>query len=257
MPASPAIRRQGDWRGSTGLDGDVRILIVALGGTTACTVCRPRSSSQLAQIIQTQLRGITVLLAGMEALNYGPGRSSRFKSYPALTAATSRSCRFCHGVAGDEALNQRDGIHPRPPASSCDGCGRSWPIASRRQPPHDRTARRVENRHEWRRAADHPSPAVDSDSARTVRRHRYPRGGKSTLLGLIAGLGAPSLDRSDRRRRHAKLGEDALAKLRARRSASSLVLYLIPSQPRAGVAVPMEIAGVADARPRAGSCSRK
>ena len=103
-----------DWA----LDGDVRILIVALGGNDGLRgLPAEELQSNLAQIIQkAQLRGITVILAGMEAPpNYGRDYIVSFhKVYPAL-AATYRVALvpfLLQGVAGDEALNQRDGIHP-------------------------------------------------------------------------------------------------------------------------------------------------
>src|SRR5207245_505266 len=78
--------------------------------------------------------------------------------------------------------------------------------------------------------------------------------GKSTLLGLIAGLDAPSsgavlIDNVDITR----LGEDALAKLRGEKIGFVFQFFhLIPSLTAyENVAVPMEIAGAADARPRA------
>ena len=77
--------------------------------------------------------------------------------------------------------------------------------------------------------------------------------GKSTLLGLIAGLDAPSsgsvlIDEVD----ITKLGEDALAKLRGEKVGFVFQFFhLIPSLTAyENVAVPMEIAGAADARPR-------
>jgi putative ABC transport system ATP-binding protein len=78
--------------------------------------------------------------------------------------------------------------------------------------------------------------------------------GKSTLLGLIAGLDAPSsgrvlIDGTD----ITALGEDALAKLRGEKIGFVFQFFhLIPSlTAMENVAVPMEIAGVADARRRA------
>ena len=78
--------------------------------------------------------------------------------------------------------------------------------------------------------------------------------GKSTLLGLIAGLDAPSsgavlIDEVDITR----LGEDELAKLRGEKVGFVFQFFhLIPSLTAyENVAVPMEIAGVTDARPRA------
>lgn len=78
--------------------------------------------------------------------------------------------------------------------------------------------------------------------------------GKSTLLGLIAGLDAPTsgsvgIDGVDITR----LDEDALAKLRgAKIGIVFQFFHLIPSLTALeNVAVPLEIAGVADATPRA------
>jgi acyl-CoA thioesterase-1 len=103
-----------DWA----LDGDVRILIVALGGNDGLRGCRPRSCKRnLAQIIErAQARGITVVLAGMEAPpNYGRDYIVSFhKVYPALARSIPVALVpfLLQGVAGDETLNQRDGIHP-------------------------------------------------------------------------------------------------------------------------------------------------
>jgi putative ABC transport system ATP-binding protein len=78
--------------------------------------------------------------------------------------------------------------------------------------------------------------------------------GKSTLLGLIAGLDAPSsgsvlIDEVDITR----LDEDALARLRGEKIGFVFQFFhLIPSLTAyENVAVPMEIAGAPDARPRA------
>jgi putative ABC transport system ATP-binding protein len=78
--------------------------------------------------------------------------------------------------------------------------------------------------------------------------------GKSTLLGLIAGLDAPSsgrvlIDDID----ITALGEDALAKLRGEKIGFVFQFFhLIPSLTAyENIAVPMEIAGVADPRQRA------
>ena len=78
--------------------------------------------------------------------------------------------------------------------------------------------------------------------------------GKSTLLGLIAGLDAPSsgqvlIDNVDITR----LDEDSLARLRGEKVGFVFQFFhLIPSlTAHENVAVPMEIAGAADARTRA------
>jgi acyl-CoA thioesterase-1 len=103
-----------DWA----LDGDVRVLVVALGGNDGLRGL-PASELEhnLAQIIErAQKRGITVVLAGMEAPpNYGRDYIVSFHQvYPAL--ARQYHVAFVpfllQGVGGDARLNQRDGIHP-------------------------------------------------------------------------------------------------------------------------------------------------
>jgi acyl-CoA thioesterase-1 len=103
-----------DWA----LDGDVRILVVALGGNDGLRGL-PASELQanLAQIIErAQARGLTVILAGMEAPpNYGRDYLVSFhRVYPALAAKYRVALVpfLLQGVAGNETLNQRDGIHP-------------------------------------------------------------------------------------------------------------------------------------------------
>jgi acyl-CoA thioesterase-1 len=100
------------------LQGDVRVLIVALGGNDALRGLPPDELRRnLAQIIErAQARGILVILAGMEAPpNYGRDYTVAFhKVYPALAAQYHATFVpfLLQGVAGNEALNQRDGIHP-------------------------------------------------------------------------------------------------------------------------------------------------
>ena len=103
-----------DWA----LDGDVRVLVVALGGNDALRGLPPSELKQnLARIIEAaQARGVTVVLAGMEAPpNYGRDYALAFHQvFPAL--ARQYHVAFVpfllEGVAGDARLNQRDGIHP-------------------------------------------------------------------------------------------------------------------------------------------------
>ncbi len=103
-----------DWA----LQGDVRILVVALGGNDALRALPPdQLKHNLAEIIErAQRRGIAVVLAGMEAPpNFGRDYIVSFhKVYPAL--AQQYHLAFVpfllQGVAGNDALNQRDGIHP-------------------------------------------------------------------------------------------------------------------------------------------------
>ena len=103
-----------DWA----LEGDVRVLIVALGGNDALRGLPPSQlQSNLAQVIErAQAKDITVILAGMEAPpNYGRDYIVAFhKVYPALAKQYHVALVpfLLQGVAGSEGLNQRDGIHP-------------------------------------------------------------------------------------------------------------------------------------------------
>jgi acyl-CoA thioesterase I len=103
-----------DWA----LDGDVRVLIVALGGNDALRALpADELKENLSRIIErAQARHIAVMLAGMEAPpNFGRDYLVSFHQvYPAL--ARQYHVAFLpfilDGVAGNTALNQRDGIHP-------------------------------------------------------------------------------------------------------------------------------------------------
>ena len=100
------------------LDGDVRVLIVALGGNDGLRgLPAAQLTRNLSEIIErAQARGIAVVLAGMEAPpNYGFDYTVAFhKVYPGL--AKRYRVAFVpfllEGVAGFPALNQPDGIHP-------------------------------------------------------------------------------------------------------------------------------------------------
>jgi acyl-CoA thioesterase-1 len=103
-----------DWS----LDGDVRVLIVALGGNDALRGLPVEELRRnLTSIIErAQARRIRVLLAGMEAPpNFGQSYTVAFhRAYAEL--ASQYKVAFVpfllEGVAGIESLNQRDGIHP-------------------------------------------------------------------------------------------------------------------------------------------------
>jgi acyl-CoA thioesterase-1 len=103
-----------DWA----LEGDVRVLIVALGGNDALRALPPDELRQnLSRIIErAQARHIRVLLAGMEApRNFGRDYIVAFHQvYPALARQYQVPLVpfLLEGVAADPALNQRDGIHP-------------------------------------------------------------------------------------------------------------------------------------------------
>jgi acyl-CoA thioesterase-1 len=98
--------------------GNVRVLIVALGGNDALRgLPVAELERNLSTIIErAQARNIRVLLAGMEAPpNFGQSYTVSFHEvYPRL--AKKYHVAFVpfllQNVAGIDALNQRDGIHP-------------------------------------------------------------------------------------------------------------------------------------------------
>ena len=100
------------------LDGDVRVLILALGandGLRGLSITQMRDNLS-AMIEQAQARRIEVLLAGMEALpNFGPDYTGEFRLvYPELAElhGTALLPFLLADVAGDPSLNQADGVHP-------------------------------------------------------------------------------------------------------------------------------------------------
>jgi acyl-CoA thioesterase-1 len=103
-----------DWA----LDGDVRMLIVALGGNDGLRALPPEELRQnLSAIIErAQAKHITVVLAGMEApRNFGRDYVVSFHEvYPTLARKYNVALVpfLLQDVAGIERLNQRDGIHP-------------------------------------------------------------------------------------------------------------------------------------------------
>jgi acyl-CoA thioesterase-1 len=103
-----------DWA----LEGDVRVLIVALGGNDAL---RGLSADELrrnlsAIIERAQGRGMAVVLCGMEAPpNFGHDYAVAFhRVYPDVAKKYNVALVpfLLDHVAGIESLNQRDGIHP-------------------------------------------------------------------------------------------------------------------------------------------------
>ena len=106
--------RRLDWS----LDGDVRVLVLALGANDGLRGLPPSElKKNLAAVLdRAREKKIPVLLAGMEAPpNNGPDYTRDFrKVYSDL--AKEYQVRFIpfllQGVAGDAALNQADGIHP-------------------------------------------------------------------------------------------------------------------------------------------------
>lgn len=106
--------RRLDWA----LEGDVRVLILALGANDGLRgLPAAEMKRNLEQIIErAKERNIIVILAGMEAPpNYGPEYTAAFRRvYQDL--AREHDIRFLPfllaNVAGNSALNQGDGIHP-------------------------------------------------------------------------------------------------------------------------------------------------
>jgi acyl-CoA thioesterase-1 len=108
-----AIRRL-DWA----LEGDVRVLIVGLGGNDGLRGLSVAEMKQnLTDIVQrARERNVVVILAGMEAPpNNGPEYTAAFR---AVYVDLAREYRvplipfLLDGVAGDPSMNQADGIHP-------------------------------------------------------------------------------------------------------------------------------------------------
>jgi len=106
--------RRLDWA----LEGDVRVLIVALGGNDGLRGLPVEElRGNLSRIIeQAQSRGIAVVLAGMEAPpNFGQAYTAAFRRvYVELAEQYDVALVpfLLEGVAGIDSLNQRDGIHP-------------------------------------------------------------------------------------------------------------------------------------------------
>jgi acyl-CoA thioesterase-1 len=106
--------RRMDWA----LDGQVRVLIVALGGNDALRGLSIGELEQnLTKIIQrARERNVAVILAGMEAPpNFGPDYTIAFRQVYRDVARKQRVLLIpflLEGVAGQSGLNQPDGIHP-------------------------------------------------------------------------------------------------------------------------------------------------
>jgi acyl-CoA thioesterase-1 len=106
--------RRIDWA----LEGDVRILIVALGGNDALRGLPVEQLQQnLSAIIErAQGRGIKVILAGMEAPpNFGAAYTAGFRQTYRDVASKHKATLvpfLLDGVAGLSNMNQPDGIHP-------------------------------------------------------------------------------------------------------------------------------------------------
>ena len=106
--------RRLDWS----LDGDVRVLILALGANDGLRGLPPRElENNLAAVLdRAREKKLPVILAGMEAPpNNGPDYTRDFRNVYA-DLAKEYGVRFIpfllQGVAGNASLNQADGIHP-------------------------------------------------------------------------------------------------------------------------------------------------
>jgi acyl-CoA thioesterase-1 len=103
-----------DWA----LEGDVRILVVALGGNDALRgLPVAELKRNLSSIIErARARSVDVILAGMEAPpNFGADYTASFRqAYRDLSDQYGVVLVpfLLDGVAGLPAMNQRDGIHP-------------------------------------------------------------------------------------------------------------------------------------------------
>lgn len=100
------------------LDGDVQVLLVALGGNDALRGL-PASDlkKNLVSVVEAaRARGITVVLAGMEAPPNNGGEYTKQFHDVYVDVARRHNVRLIpfllDGVAGDPSLNQADGIHP-------------------------------------------------------------------------------------------------------------------------------------------------
>jgi acyl-CoA thioesterase I len=111
--AAGGLRRI-DWA----LDGDVRVLIVALGGNDALRGLPVEQLKQnLTAIVERAAgRNIKVILAGMEAPpNYGAAYTAAFRQTYRDVASEHGAALIpflLDGVAGLPEMNQGDGIHP-------------------------------------------------------------------------------------------------------------------------------------------------
>jgi len=106
--------RRADWA----LEGDVRVLIVALGGNDGLRGLSPADlEANLRRIAdRARARGAAVILCGMEAPpNLGAAYTTAFRQvYPRVARETGATLVpfLLEGIAGRPELNQADGIHP-------------------------------------------------------------------------------------------------------------------------------------------------
>jgi acyl-CoA thioesterase-1 len=100
------------------LDGNVQVLVLALGANDGLRGLPPAQMKENLQRIITQARqrGIAVLLAGMEAPpNFGERYTNEFRAVYRDLANTNQLPFvpfLLEGVAAVPGLNQADGVHP-------------------------------------------------------------------------------------------------------------------------------------------------
>ena len=123
-------------RANWALEGDVRLLILALGANDALRGLPPRQMKEnLHGIIhRARQRGIPVLLVGMEAPpNYGEQYAAAFRQV-FQDVARENNVVFVpfllEGVAGVAELNQADGIHPTG-AGAARIADHLWPVVEK------------------------------------------------------------------------------------------------------------------------------
>ena len=108
--------RRLDWS----LDGDVRILVIELGANDGLRGLPPTEMKKNLKAIidKAKMRGITVLLTGMEAPpNWGPQYTSEFRRVFRDLAGEEHVALmpfYLYQVAGIANLNIADGMHPNP-----------------------------------------------------------------------------------------------------------------------------------------------
>ena len=105
-------------RAAWALEGDVRILVLALGGNDGLRgLPADQMKRNLSRVLSLAAeRGVRVLLAGMEAPpNFGAVYTAEFRNVFEDLAREHDVALLpflLDGVAADPALNQADGIHP-------------------------------------------------------------------------------------------------------------------------------------------------
>ena len=118
------------------LEGDIRLLILALGANDGLRGLPVDQMKQNLQVIidRSRQRGIPVLLVGMEAPpNFGERYTNEFRQVFSDLARQNK-LEFVpfllEGVAGVPGLNQSDGLHPTA-AGAARVAERLWPAVEK------------------------------------------------------------------------------------------------------------------------------